>query len=346
MGLVLLISCANIANLMLARAAARQKEMAVRAALGASRARLLWQVLTEGLLLALVGGALGISLAAYGVRLLNGLIPDQAVNRLRDFELDWQVAGFALLISLLSGLISSLVPAVRAARQGVGEALKATGRSSTGTRQSRRAGGMLVISEVALAVALLSSAALLIRSSLLLQGMPRGLDPHNVLTMQIGLSSAKYPDGRRVANFYQEVLQRVERSPGVESASAVNFPPLAMQSTPFRFSIEGRAPSPPEEELTGLCSVIGPQYFRTMKIPLLSGREFTESDADEARGVAIISSSMARRFWPDADPIGRQIRPLIPQQKQYWIPDSRNLPLTIVGVVADVLEDGSRYRGS
>jgi putative ABC transport system permease protein len=169
--------------------------------------------------------------------------------------------------------------------------------------------------------------------------MPRGFNPHNVLTTQVWLPRAKYSDGRQVANFYHEVLERIEKLPGVESASAVNFPPLGVQYTTVSFTIEGRIPSQ-NEVLNARCSVISGEYFRTMNIPLLSGRPFNDGDADETRGVAIISASMARLFWPDSDPIGHKIRPQFTQQRYFWIPESRNLPLTIVGVVGDVRHEG------
>jgi putative ABC transport system permease protein len=336
-GLVLLIACANVGNLALARAVARQREMAVRAALGAGPWRLLRQVLTENLLLALLGGTAGILVGFWGIRILNDLVPYQAVRRLHDFGLDTRVLGFALVISLVSGVLSGIAPALWFAR--LKDPLKDAGRSSTGGLRTTRMASLLVISEVALAVALLCSAALLIRSSLLLHGMPRGFNPHNVLTTQVWLPRAKYSDGRQVANFYHEVLERIEKLPGVESASAVNFPPLGVQYTTVSFTIEGRIPSQ-DDVLNARCSVISGEYFRTMNIPLLSGRPFNDRDADETHGVAIISASMARRFWPDSDPIGHQIRPQFTQQRYFWIPESRNLPLTIVGVVGDVRHDG------
>jgi putative ABC transport system permease protein len=218
--------------------------------------------------------------------------------------------------------------------------MKAAGRSSTDGLPAHRMAGLLVISEVALAVALLFCAVLLIRSSLFLQGMPRGLDPHNVLTMQVWLPRAKYSDAHQVTNFYREVLQRIEKLPGVESASAINFPPLAIQYTTVNFAIEGHVPPAPGGTLNARCSIISAEYFRTMSIPLLSGRTFTDHDADENHGVAIISASMAHRFWPDSNPIGYQIRPQFTEQKYFWIPESRNLSLTIVGVVGDVRYDG------
>ena len=299
-GFVLLIACANVGNLALARAVARQREMAVRASLGASPWRLLRQVLTENLLLALLGGAAGAVVAFWGIRILNDLVPYQAVRRLHDFGLDTRVLGFTLVISLLSGVLCSIAPALRFAR--LKDLLKEAGRSSTVGLRTPRMASLLVISEVALAAALLCCAVLLLRSSLVLHGMPRGFNPDNVLTTQVWLPRAKYSNGHQVATFYRDVLQRIERLPGVESASAVNFPPLAIQYTTVSFTIDGHIPSPPDEELNARCSVISPEYFRTMNIPLLSGRPFNDRDADETHGVAIISASMARRFWPDSDP--------------------------------------------
>jgi len=336
-GFILLIACSNVANLALARAAFRQREIAVRAALGASPWRLGRQVLTENQILALMGGAAGTLVAFCGTRILNDLIPYQALNRMHDFGFDTQVLGFTLLIALLSGVVSSAAPALRFARPM--DLMKAAGRSSTAVRASRMA-AVVVISEVALAVALSCCAVLLIRSSMLLLGMPRGINPHDVLTMQIWLPRARYSDAYQVTNFYREVLRRIQQLPSVESASAINFPPLALQSTAVNLTIEGRIPSSPDEVLTARCSVISPEYLRTMNIPLLSGRTFTDQDTNEAHGVAIISASMARRFWPDSNPIGGQIRPQFTRQRYFWIPESKNLPLRIVGVVGDVRYDG------
>lgn len=187
---------------------------------------------------------------------------------------------------------------------------------------------------------MLRCSVLLIRSSLVLHGMPRGFNPDDVLTTQIWLPQAKYSNEHQVANFYREVLERIEKLPGVESASAINFPPLAIQYTTVNFTIEGRVPASADEVLNARCSVISAEYFRTMNIPLLSGRPFNDRDADETHGVAIISASMARRFWPDANPIGYRIRPQFTRQKYFWIPESKNLPLTIVGVVGDVRHEG------
>jgi putative ABC transport system permease protein len=334
-GFVLLIACSNVGNLALARSVARRREMAVRAALGASPFRLLRQVLTENLLLALLGGTAGTLVAFWSVRILNNLVSYQAVKRLQDFGLDARVLGFALAISLLSGIISGVAPALQFVRRK--DLINQAGRGSTGTQRTPRMAGLLVISEVGLAVVLLCCAVLLIRSSLLLHEMPRGFNSHNVLTTQIWLPRAKYSDGPQVANFYQEVLRRIDTLPGVESAGAINFPPLGLQYTAAGFTIDGQIP---DEPVTARYSVISPDYFRTMNIPLLSGRPFDDRDADEAHGVVIVSASMAHRFWANSDPIGHHIRPQFTRQKYFWIPESNNLPLTIVGVVGDLRNDG------
>jgi predicted permease len=260
------------------------------------------------------------------------------VRRLHEFALDARVLGFTLVVSLLSGIISGVAPALRYSRFTHLETRE--GRSLTHSARAARAGGLLVISEVALAVTLLCCAVLLIRSSMFLQGMPRGINPQNVLTMQVWLPRAKYSDPRKVSNFYHEVLQRIENLPGIESSSAINFPPLAVQYTTVNFVIDGRTASSTDEMLNARYSIISAEYFRTMNIPLLSGRTFTDHDADESHGVAIISASMARSLWPGVDPIGHQIWPQFSQQKHFWIPESKNLPLTIVGVVGDVRYDG------
>jgi putative ABC transport system permease protein len=337
---VLLIACSNVANMALGRASFRQREMAVRRALGAGRTSLVMQALTEHLLLALFGGVAGILIAFLGIHVLNDVIPYQAVKRLHEFVIDTRVLGFTVIVSLLSAVVSGIAPALRF--NTLGDFGQSGGRRSTENQRALRLAGSLVVSEVALAVALSCCAVLLVRSSLLVQGMPRGINPDNVLTTQIWLPRAKYSQAHQVVNFYREVLQRMEKLSGVESASVINFPPLALQYTAVNFTIVGESvtPSLPEEALNARCSVIGEDYFRTMNIPLLSGRTFTDHDSDEAHGVVIISASMARRFWPNVDPIGRQIRPQFSQQKYFWIPESKNLPLTIVGVVGDVRYDG------
>ena len=337
---VLLIACANAANLLLARASSRQKEMAIRAALGASRFTLARQLLTESLLLAVLSGAVGLLLAFWGIKLLNVLISYSVVNRTKDFGLDGTVLGITLVISLFTGIIFGLAPALQSSRVDLSLSLKeGAGGAVRGVRGGRLRNA-LVVSEITLAVMLLIGAGLMIRSVISLQAVDRGLNTDNVLSMQIFLPKAKYPTGLQVSNFYQQVLRRIQALPGVESASVINYPPLGPITTTVPFTIEGKTPSSPDEAPVSQYAVISAEYFQTMGIPLISGRQFTEQDANENRGVVVISATMARRFWPDQDPIGQQIIPRFPEIKAYWVPESNNLPLTVVGVVGDLNQDG------
>jgi putative ABC transport system permease protein len=339
-GFVLAVACANAANLLLARTAVRQKEIAIRAALGASRLRVIRQLLTENLLIALLSGAAGLLLAFWGIDLLNDLIPYTAVNRADEFRLNISVLGFTLLISLLTGVVFGLAPALQSSKLDLTESLKEGGRSAIAGAREGRLRNLLVISEITLAVVLLIGAGLMIRSVLRLHAVDRGLNTDQVLTMQVLLPKAKYTGDRQVASFYEQVLHRVQTLPGVESASAINYPPLGLISPTVSFIIEGRPPHTPEEAPVARYAVISPEYFRTVGIPLLAGRQFTEQDADETRGVVVISASMAHRFWPNEDPVGKQIRPQFPDMSAYWFPESNNLSLAIVGVVGDVKDDG------
>ena len=338
--LVLLIACANAANLLLARASVRQKEMTIRAALGATRFRLVRQLLTESVLLAMLSGAAGLVLAWWGIKLLNGLISYAVVNRAEEFRLDASVIGFTLAISLLTGIVFGLAPALQSSRVALGESLRERAGGATGTVRGGRVRNLLVVSEITLAVVLLIGAGLMIRSILRLHAVDRGINTDNVLTMQIFLPNAKYPSGIRVASFYQRVLQRVQTVPGVESVSLINYPPLGPISLSVPFDVQGTTSPPADEAPVARYSVISADYFHTMGIPLLSGRQFTERDNDESEGVVVISASMARRFWPHDDAVGKQIKVHFPEMKAYWIPEANNLPLTIVGVVGDVNQGG------
>jgi putative ABC transport system permease protein len=337
-GGVLLISCANVANLLLARATSRRKEMALRAALGAGRVRLVRQLLTESLLLSLLGGGMGLLLSFWATDFLNDLVPYTAVNRMNRFYLDTRVLLFTLFASISTGLIFGLAPALRSSKLNLNESLS-EGRNATETKGGKRLRALLVACEVALAVVLLIGAGLMIETSLRLQRDKRGFDAHNVLTMQLWLPNARYPDSQRIASFYREVLERVRTLPGVESVAAANFPPLALQYTTIPFTIEGQTPAKPEEAPVALYSVISPDYFHTMAIPLLRGRGFGEQDGEQQQGVVVISENMAQRFWPGQDPIGRQLKPYFPKLKAFWLPRSNESPLTVVGVVGDVKRD-------
>lgn len=336
---VVLIACTNIANLMLARATTRQKEMAVRLAVGASRFRLVRQLLTESLILAVLGGIAGLLIASLGINLLNSLIPDSVVLRVDRFQLDGRVLGYTLVATVAAGLLFGLAPGLLASRVDLVRPLKEGERGATGSK----AGGtrkVLVVAEVAMAVILMIAAGLMVRSSLRLQEVDRGFNPDNVLTAQVWLSKSKYPQPHQVADFYHQTLDRLEGAPGIESASAVNFLPLGKLADSVSFMVEGTAPPPPGEKLVSRYYCIAPEYFHTMRVPLLDGRLFTQQDADPSNGVVIINETMARRYCPEGSPIGRRIKVEFPKAKAPWRPELSNPWLTIVGVVGDVREDG------
>ncbi len=302
-GFVLLIACANVANLLLARAAGRQKEMALRAALGASRWRIVRQLLTESLLLAVSGGAAGLLLAVWGVKLLLAIAPDN-LPRAYDIRLDTRVASFTLLASLLTGVVFGLLPALQAAKLDLGVALKEGGRVAAGLLR-RRLRGFLVVCEVALAFVLLIGAGLLIRSFARLTGVDPGFDPRGVLTMDISLPFAKYKDGRSVA-FYQQTLERVQALPGVEAAATVYPVPLSGKQGFSAFRIEGR-PSPTEETFNAGVRIISPDFFKTFRVSLANGRLLAESDSAKAPPVVIINESLASIYFANENPLGKRI---------------------------------------
>ena len=336
---VLLIACANVANLLLTRATVRQKDTAIRLALGSSHSRVMRQLLIESLLLALLGGAAGLLLANWGMNILNVILPDR-IPHLEKVSLDLRVLGFTLVVSVLVGVIVGLIPGLRASRLNLSETLKDGGRAFSEASSRRRLRNLFVVLEVTLAVPLLISAGLMLRSSLLLQNIDRGINLKNVLTMQISLPQGKYSTPQQTAAFYKQTLERIQSEPGVQSASAVNFLPLTDMGDATSLTIEGVNLPIPGQEITVSYRVIDRNYFRTMDIPLLRGRYFTEQDNDESHGVVMINQTMARRYWPDQDPLGRRLQPHFPAVKVPWRPESSNTWLTVVGVVGDVEEDG------
>src|SRR5579864_636084 len=339
-GLVLLIVCANIANLLLARAASRRREMAIRTAMGAGRLRLVRQLLTESLALALLGGAVGLLVGAWAIQVLNNSITQMQVARVVPFHMDAGVFGFTLAVALGTSVLFGLAPGLASSKPDLSGSLREGGRSSTTGRASRRLSDSLVISEVALAVLLLVGAGVMLRSSLALVAMERGLGTHNVLTAQVGLQKNRYGGRQQVVGFIDEVIRRIQALPGIESATAVNFLPTGVLNASVHFSIEGRPPAPRGEPLNARYWVIGPDYFRTLGIPLISGRVFTHEDADESRGSVIVSERFARRFWPGENPLGHRVRPEFPTTDAFWLPYSSNVPLTVVGVARDIVEEG------
>jgi putative ABC transport system permease protein len=328
-GFVLLIACANVANLMLARAADRQKEIALRSALGASRWRIIRQLLVESLILALIGGVLGIVIAYWGVDLLRVGSPGEASrfapgwNRL---GISLPVLGFTLLVSLISGLVFGLAPAWQSSKPDLNNALKEGGRQSTsGSPRLRK---LLVVSEVALSLMLLVSAGLLMRSFVALARMDAGFNPENVLTMSLALPVTKYDQPAKSSSFYSELLTRTQALPGVESAAVVNYLPLGGANSSSAFLIEGTPEPPAGQEFIGRYRVCSPFFFETLGIRLLKGRVFTEQDNADAPPVIIVNETLANRYWPNQDALGKRMRFTGPLDQNPW--------MQVVGIVRDV----------
>src|SRR5262245_8287606 len=325
-GVVLLIACANVANLLLGRAAMRQKEMAIRAAMGAGRARLVRQMLTESLLLSLLGGATGLLLAVWGVDALVRLAPDD-FHQIRESGVDGTVLGFTFLAALLTGIAAGLIPALQSSQIDLNEALKDGARLAPAFRRRGlgRVSPSLVISEVALTLVLLTGAGLLIKSYLRVLAVDPGYDPKNLLTLRVRGDEAKYPRGSPQAlAFSQEALTRVKAIPGVEAVATAGGAGIPFSSSVGNtlFSVEGRPPASAEQRPQVDFSVISPDYFRAMGMRLRAGRSFTEQDHGKAPFVVIINETFARRYFPGEDPIGKRIKS--PEQR------------TVVGVVGDM----------
>jgi len=337
-GFVLLIACANVACLLLARAAARQREAAVRVALGAGRWRIVRQLLTESLLLSLSGAALGMLLAVWGVEWLTALLAGNSSSfsvrlpRLNEIRIDAAALGFTFAVSLATSLLFGLAPALAASKPDLNQTLKESGRGTSGGR--RRLRETLVVAELALALVMLIGAGLLMNSFLKLQAVDPGFNPRDVLTMTVSLAGASQYVGPAREAFYRQLTDRLTALPGVESASAINHLPLAGDWWGTSLAIEGRPLPPPGQEVIVIFRVSRPGYFQTMGIPLRAGRDFTERDTPDAPGVAIINETLARRHWPSEDPIGKRVTldgPRDNSRPPQW--------LTVVGVVKDVKQN-------
>ncbi|MDT5272324.1 MAG: hypothetical protein QOH49_4510 [Acidobacteriota bacterium] len=327
---VLLISCANVANLMLARAAVRQKEIAVRTALGASRWRVVRQLLTESVLLSLAGGAVGLLLAMWGVDLLLKL-NENKIPRATEVGLDSRVLLFTLGVSVLTGVIFGLVPAFQTSGVNLHDTLKEGGRSGQlGVRRGLR--NVLVVIEMAFAVVLLVGAGLLIRSFVELQHVNPGFQPAGVLAMQVSLPSNKYREGTQRTAFDRQVLEEVRGVTGVKSAATITTLPMSGWNQSGSFRIEGRQVAPNESAPHGDRWMASDDYFQTMGIPLIKGRYFDARDTADAPGVAIVSEALARKYWPDEDPVGKRITFEGGAQQPRW--------REVVGVVGHVRNEG------
>jgi predicted permease len=330
-GFVLLVACANVANLLLARAAARQKEIATRIALGASRARLIRQFLTESVLLASLGGMVGLLLSVWGVRVLKAFIPD-TISQAKEISIDVKVLVFTLLVSLLTGLFFGLAPALQATKFNLNETLKDGGRDSAASSRGNRVRAALVVAEVAISLVLLVGAGLLINSFMRLRSVDPGFRPENLLTMSVVLTPLKYPDMAHRSAFYTEMLRRVEAVPGVRSATVASQIPLTQQGDSSGLLFEGR-PDPPAGQMNlAAIRVVAPLYFQTMNIRLLRGRAFTDQDRADSPNVGVISETMAHRYWPGEDPLNKRF--------SFGKPESDADMVTVVGIVNDVRQFG------
>ncbi|HWS87835.1 MAG TPA: ABC transporter permease [Pyrinomonadaceae bacterium] len=326
-GLLLLIACANVANLLLARATGRRREIALRLALGASRARVARQMLTEGVLLSSAGGALGAALSVWLTDLLVALAPADT-PRLAEASADWRVLLFAVAASVLTGVAFGLAPAWQASRYDLNEPLKEGGRGLSGSRSRLRSG--LVVAEVALSLLLLAGAGLLVKSFTRLQAVDPGFDPEGVITMRVSLPGARYREPARKAEFYAALTERLKAVPGVEAAGATISLPLggSNYSVGRGFIREGR-PETPEEAQNASYAVVTPDYFRALRVPVRAGRAFDERDNMESTKVVVINEAFARKAFPGEDPLGKRIH--------IWR-DEKFLR-EVVGVVGDVKPD-------
>ena len=328
-GFVLLIACANVANLLLARAARRHAEMSVRAAIGASRYRIARQLLVESAVIGLAGALAGLVLAYAITEVLKNVLP-QDIPRLQQTRVDLVVLGFTLAISLAASLLFGVAPAMRASRPDLQQALRDESRSS-GSFRRRRLSSTIVVGEVALALVLLVAAGLLLRSFVRLQRVDIGFDPAHLLTARMSLPEARYGLASNVAAFYEQLGTSLGHQPGITAAALSSAVPLTGSGVSISMTIEGRPlPARPEDTPNVFLRFVSADYFRTLGVRVARGRPFTTADAANTAAVAIVNETAAKRYWPDQDPLGRQFR----------LDDDRNGVVEIVGVVADVRHSG------
>ena len=328
-GLVLLIACANIANLLLARAASRHREMAIRTALGASRKRIVRQLITESLVLSLAGGIVGLFLAVWGMSLLVSTLP-AGIPRMHEIGIDARVLVFTLVLSVLTGIAFGLAPALQTSKINLNESLKEGGRGYTQSFRRNILRSLLVISEVAISLVLLISAGLLIKSYLRLTDINMGFNTEKLLTVSVSPSRSRYPDAEQQKLFYGRVLEEIGSSPGVTAVGAIDFLPLSGDNRETSFVIEGRPVSTTGEEFMADYATVTPNYFSVMGIPIVKGRAFTEADKGSSPPVLIVNESFARTFFPGEDPIGKRV--VVGSDE----PPGRE----IVGMVGDVRRQG------
>jgi putative ABC transport system permease protein len=328
-GFVLLIACANVANLLMARSVARQKEFAIRTALGAGRLRLLRQLLTESVLLAVAGCAIGLLVAHWGMDALLSISPRDLLS-FTSVTIDKRVLGFALALSVLTSLIFGLLPALEASRPNTNESLKEGSRGTSGGR-AHRVLNWFVVAQVALSLMLLIGSGLMIKSLMRLQSVDPGFDPNNVQTISVTLPRARYTEPPRRIEFFQQLLARVRQLPGVSGVGAASAPPFMGLGAATGFDIEGQPVLPSAQKAITDVRVVDQEYFKTMGIPLLKGRTFTDREETQQSRVTIISDTLARQYFPNENPLGKRITISMKEQ---------NDPCEIIGVVGDVKMKG------
>jgi putative ABC transport system permease protein len=340
-GLVLFICCANLANLLLARGVAREREFGIRFALGATRSQVARQLLTESLLLALLGGLVGLASAYWIAPVLGALSPVQAVSMadlVRDFRIDGRVVGFTFVLALLAAATFGLIPALKVVQsRDLITVIKQREQRAGGTSGGRRLLDSFVVAEIALAATLLVSGALIVQSFRSLQRINLGFHPDNLLMIEMALSSSKYHNHPQRVAFANQVLARVKTLPGVRSASTTTTYPLELFDSASSFTVEGRPPPPPESAPMTIHRVVSPEYFETIGITLLKGRSLSEKDTAQSLPVVVVNRELARQAWPSEDPLGKRIRRGGPNETDFpW--------LTVVGVVGNVKEDRFNFR--
>ena len=333
--LVLLIACTNVANLLLARAAYRQQEIAVRTALGASRWRVIRQLLTESVLLSVISGLIGLGLSLWLIKLLIALTPPNT-PRMDEISIDLRVFGFTLGVTVLAGVLFGLFPALQTSRPNLNEMLKDSGRHGAESGGRNRVGGLLIVSEIALSFVLLAAAGLLIKSFLNLRQIDPGFNADNVLTMRLSLPPGKHKPGEARAQAFKQLIDNVKATPGVQSAGATLSLPLGGDTFNVgrALILEGR-PMTPEESSNAMYLAVTPDYFQTVQIPLKAGRYFTEQDSSESTKVVIVNETMARQLWPGESPIGRR----------FTIWRDEKFPREVVGVVGDTKQSLDKEAG-
>lgn len=324
-GFVLLIACANVANLLLARAASRKREIALRAGLGASRWRIARQLLTESVLLSAFGGGLGLLLAVWGTRALLVLSPPELID-MRGTAVNLPVLAFTVGLTLLTGIIFGLVPALEASRFDLSEPLKESGRNVIGGTRTQRMRSIFVVAQVALALVLLVGAGLLMKSLNRLQSVEAGFNPSNVLTLRVNLPQRKYDSDPKILSFFQQAADQIHNTPGVESVGAINTLPFDGPYSGTKLEVEGQPPRPPGQDLTtGVC-VTDANYFQAMQIPLKRGRLYTQQEVREMRHVVVVNEAFAREIFPGQNPISKRVTIEMKDENQ---------PSEIIGVVGD-----------